>query len=375
MNCRDLQELLSAYADGELGQTQHEFIAGHLAGCPECRAALARFRETGKQLASLQTVPQNVDIREATMAQVKTVPVKRNRRWLRPIFAGALAVIAVFIVTIVATLPGQSLKEMVARSLTNTQKLKTYRFYKTIEVRLPESSEWLTYSYAWVDFAGPDWHTRTRSDTDYQDGVLDHWREGEFIVSDNTVYLWNYTHGLYFSTGTWNILWDQTTSMIQQPKHDFNLLGKIKKMPDEKIDGVICFHYKGTVDMDLWVPEQLVIIERLARENTEKWYQATGDNLTDEEWSKQWAVQSKRSEILLRSKQVEIDYWIGKNDDLLHQFQYFTTSSPQVKENMPLSQDLLETSQLSDFNAEIVINPPLDDQGNLLPDWTIQHAE
>lgn len=54
MNCRDLEELLSAYADDDLSRTQQEFIEKHLSGCVHCRETLAKFKAAGQQLSSLK---------------------------------------------------------------------------------------------------------------------------------------------------------------------------------------------------------------------------------------------------------------------------------------------------------------------------------
>ncbi len=90
MNCRDLEELLSAYADGELPRTPKEFIDEHLAGCPECRATLADFAAAGRLLASLGAVPAAPDMRQATLTKIKaqnTLHKSTLSYWLRPALA------------------------------------------------------------------------------------------------------------------------------------------------------------------------------------------------------------------------------------------------------------------------------------------------
>jgi len=83
----------------------------------------------------------------------------------------------------------------------------------------------------------------------------------------------------------------------------------------------------------------------------------------------------KQSQISLRTRQIEYEYWIGKDDGLLHQMRSVDTSAPYVKANMPLSEDRRQTYRYYDFNEDILVEPPLDDQGNLLPDWRIQIGE
>ncbi len=81
MNCKDLEVLLSAYADGELAETHRDFIEEHLAGCSECRAALEEYKKTREKLISLREMPAMLDIREAVMSRVKLLetPAKVRR--------------------------------------------------------------------------------------------------------------------------------------------------------------------------------------------------------------------------------------------------------------------------------------------------------
>jgi outer membrane lipoprotein-sorting protein len=104
MNCRDLEELLSAYADGELSRTQREFIEEHLSDCADCRATLAQFETAGRQLASLRKTPASPDISKSTLSKIKAVGInapKDWRRWLRPVMAAA-AIVAVIAIMLVA---------------------------------------------------------------------------------------------------------------------------------------------------------------------------------------------------------------------------------------------------------------------------------
>ncbi len=104
MNCRDLEELLSAYADGELSRTQKEFIEEHLSACTECRETLAEYEAVGHKLSSLREMPATSDIRGTTLSKIKAyraLPDKSYRRWLQPAGAAVaiVAVIAILLIT------------------------------------------------------------------------------------------------------------------------------------------------------------------------------------------------------------------------------------------------------------------------------------
>jgi len=96
MNCGDLEELLSAYADNELPRTQKEFIEEHLGSCAACQATLSDFVAAGRLLSSLSVMPMATDIRETTLLKIKAAgisPGNAFRRWLRPLLAIGTAVI------------------------------------------------------------------------------------------------------------------------------------------------------------------------------------------------------------------------------------------------------------------------------------------
>jgi hypothetical protein len=101
MSCRDLEELLSAYADGELNRTQKEFIEEHLECCADCRATFSEFTEAGRLLSALELMPRSTDIRENIISKIKAIEVSSGsnlRRLVRPILAigTVLLVLAVF---------------------------------------------------------------------------------------------------------------------------------------------------------------------------------------------------------------------------------------------------------------------------------------
>src|SRR5438552_1440728 len=53
MNCTDIRPLLSAYYDGDGTPEEHARVESHLAGCEDCRRALAEYRAIGGDLRAL----------------------------------------------------------------------------------------------------------------------------------------------------------------------------------------------------------------------------------------------------------------------------------------------------------------------------------
>lgn len=119
MNCCDLEELLSAYADGELSRTQREFIEEHLSGCASCRETLAEFETVGRQLSSLRELPAASDISKSTLSKIKSSDVytpKYRWRWLRPVTASA-AIVAVIAIMLAAQPWSMESSEAMAASI------------------------------------------------------------------------------------------------------------------------------------------------------------------------------------------------------------------------------------------------------------------
>ncbi len=104
----EIEELISAHADGELSPAQKEALDLHLAACADCQRSLAEFRLTRQQLALLAE-PGALTWRP-DVAQSVTARVRRRRRWpglgrrLVLDAAGALAAVSV-VVAIVWLLP------------------------------------------------------------------------------------------------------------------------------------------------------------------------------------------------------------------------------------------------------------------------------
>lgn len=92
-----LQEQLSAYLDGELGEGERRRLEEHLAGCPACRARLRTLEETVRLLRALPTVPPP---RSFKLTPTMIAPAPRPR-WA-PLFPLATAVSALLLLVVLA---------------------------------------------------------------------------------------------------------------------------------------------------------------------------------------------------------------------------------------------------------------------------------
>ena len=84
MNCPDVQELLSAYYDGELPDDKHADVKVHLDGCSECARQLAGFEKLSALATSVATPDPPSEIWEELERQLDEEPafqpVEQKRR-------------------------------------------------------------------------------------------------------------------------------------------------------------------------------------------------------------------------------------------------------------------------------------------------------
>ncbi len=98
MTCDRMEELLSPYLEGELGDEDRRLVALHLEVCPDCRRLLAALTETR---AALSGFPE-LEVSESLRARLLAIPEKKKRLplaldfLLRPSLQPVFATAAVF---------------------------------------------------------------------------------------------------------------------------------------------------------------------------------------------------------------------------------------------------------------------------------------
>lgn len=84
MTCERIEELLSAYLEGELGAAEKAGVEAHLAACPECAELAALIKEGLEAAASFPEAVPSAEL----MARLYAVPEARRerKRFFRPVF-------------------------------------------------------------------------------------------------------------------------------------------------------------------------------------------------------------------------------------------------------------------------------------------------
>jgi anti-sigma factor RsiW len=122
MTCERIEELLSAYLEGELSGAEKREVEAHLAGCPSCAELLSFLRETQGALSSLPEIEPS----PALMAKLYAIPEKKSyfkpvvrfllRPDLQPVYA-AFSVLFLALSFIFFTPQGSGVRKEIDRRL------------------------------------------------------------------------------------------------------------------------------------------------------------------------------------------------------------------------------------------------------------------
>jgi anti-sigma factor RsiW len=84
MTCERIEELLSAYLEGELAAAERSEVEAHLAGCPGCAALAGLMKET---MAATSAFPE-IEPSPALLARLYDIPAAQGerKRLFRPVF-------------------------------------------------------------------------------------------------------------------------------------------------------------------------------------------------------------------------------------------------------------------------------------------------
>jgi hypothetical protein len=75
MRCEPIEELLSAFLEGELRPAEKALVEGHLAGCPDCTSLLADLRRAQHALAGFP----EVEVSPVLQARLAAIPERKKK--------------------------------------------------------------------------------------------------------------------------------------------------------------------------------------------------------------------------------------------------------------------------------------------------------
>lgn len=122
MTCERIEELLSAYLEGELSEDARRGLEAHCASCPDCAALLAALRETREALAGFPEAEPPAGL----MAGLYAIPARKRklrpffevllRPALQPVYA-AFSVLTLFVSFVLFVPQGSGIRKAVNRQI------------------------------------------------------------------------------------------------------------------------------------------------------------------------------------------------------------------------------------------------------------------
>lgn len=321
MKCNEIKALLSAYADGELSDELKNSVDNHIAECAACKELLAEQVKLHGQIGVISKTPALPDMQSRIMTAVtNTGAQKKTRPWLRPVLAAAPLVLALAIILPII-IPAAALtpEKVLAKANTASEAVKSFRMSCEFYSAYPVANEYTLTIHDELEFSGD----RYMEKGEFVKSPTDTW---EVIGNGDTAYgkhTGNTTSGSGMSASEWQ---QDIPSEITSHKL-LDKLGKIEAMPDETIDGVLCYHFRGAVDLskDSYYPEPAIIY---------------------------------------------VEFWIGKDDYIIRQYKSdkrWTDDATRPTGSL----SFMMVWKYYDFNVQISIDLPQDAQGNLLPGWQV----
>ena len=355
MDCKDLQELLLAYADDELSGTQRDFIEEHLKGCVKCRITLSEYKKARENLISLRASANIPEMKEKIMEEIRRMKTSFGlKRFLRP---ALIAVPVVVIVALVLALQPFGTSEdtsgVIAKAYAATSKLNSFRYEKDDYHQDSPSKEPVHSFHAEIEYVAPDRFYISSESYTYKTPGL----EGPMkkIVIGDTLY-----QNMPVTTKLESEYFEQLELTEEKSFEYLNMLVEVETLDDEVIDGTECYHYVGEVDMEKYLESYRPVLERM--------YYRMDKQLP---WGMTTSLEDfiKDSNTRSRTQDMTFEFWIGKNDYLLRQakFTYETREGEVSDWNEYISFGIM---QYYDLDGDITIEEPLDESGELLAGWS-----
>lgn len=339
MNHVDMSELLSAYTNDEVSQTQREFVEEHLLSCLECRDDLAEFKLVRRQLTGLREFSAPTRIGDTTMTAIRAKTIGRPRlpRILRPALAAG-AVAAAIAIALVITLSGGDGRSAIARAYDAVAGLESYRMTGTTTVTQDDQNFETTFDWR---FDGANRASGTFSGSD---GDI------EFIVDGDV----QYVRSPADTGGTVVILEDSLLSPVPTREGTLRFLESlvgVTELPTEMINGVSSLHFSGDIDLGPEFDELLA-----------------GADPGSEEYRMMKAFSD-----IQRQSEIAIELWISEKDYRVQRLVIDARLATASSSNGVVEQAGWMTTRTvadyTEFNEPVDIAPLLTPSGQLEPGW------
>jgi hypothetical protein len=268
----------------------------------------------------------------------------------RKVWVVAVPAVAILVTVLTLHLSGSFLgvSGVIAKAYAATERIESYRIVSDAYTR----SAYTDYENILVGHSEAEYASPSRYHQVYQGTSI----SSEMIIIDNKVYIKGETMRPQTP--------EQVTESLpskEQTLEGLESLANIEELKDEYIDDTLCYHYRGTIDMDKYLEKYL---SRLIEQMESSW--GWVDEL--EEFDLEEEIEESIANVEERWRRDEIicDYWISKDDYLVRQADWVRRP---LSDPLEVNKELIITSKYSDFNEDIIINPPLTETGELEEGW------
>ncbi|MFC1963596.1 zf-HC2 domain-containing protein [Chloroflexota bacterium] len=352
MSCKEFRWMLALHDSGELSPEENRKVQAHIDGCEKCRQERDQLSKVPTLLESLHSDSWSADVssqvrehlhasaskgRKSQRITSKAIASRPTQRFLRPALVAA-PIMAVIITLLVTQLPGVNTEGVISKAYAATAGLQSYRMSgSTTSTYNGESSETTFY---W-EFAAPD---------RYRGELTTDGETNEFIITGDRQYA-QYADSPEPS-GTVVIITDSIFSPIPSREGTLQLLDsltELEELPDEEIDGLVSLRYRGRVDIDRIVDEQIATL--------------------DPEWPRY--EQMVEALEMQRTININVELWINKGNYSLLQMK-LDAQSPRSGSDVMQEAGFISYSTSAryyDFNEYIEVDRPLTESGVLEQGW------
>jgi hypothetical protein len=298
------------------------------------------------------------ELRESLLNEYSKIkePGKKRYAWTvkRSLYVAVPMVIVLAVVgSLFVMKPFLTPEKVMAKAYTAIETIESYRATYSGAVGITGTTVWLDVNYLQAEYDDKNHrHVKMGSAKNYYP-----YYEHEVVVTTEKIYarespsLPTPSHSL--ETFIEDIKDNPLYSSMPSKENTLIFLSSlisVKKLSTEKIDGILCWHYQANVDIEKRISElKEYAYKDLGLESNDPSIQAVID--------------------YIRARQIDVELWIGKDDYLIHQMS--DVVQPIKSDNLISTAVSRITTKYFDFNVPIVIEPPLDSSGKLLPGWLV----
>ena len=154
MRCKEVEEMLSAFANDELSPSDRKIVEQHLESCANCREKLAGYTKVRERLVTLRTGVEAPDTKGLIMSRIRSANFTKKRQNIWKRRALVLVPASLILITILSIFlwnPWNGSKNIIAEAYSAISNVQSYRMSLT----KGSSTEAPTIVYA-AEFVAPD---------------------------------------------------------------------------------------------------------------------------------------------------------------------------------------------------------------------------